>query len=481
MGPGKPPPRLAPLDKRQRDFVFKTPTKFAPVTRDQIHGANYILNQLDPHIALTSQFDPVSDDSSFCRGILLHGPAGSGKTYVARYFATVTGAHFIDAREFPREESDEQQWTRYDIKSLFALLKKYVAETKKPIILFWDQFDEFIEHAEDEPEILNQLYVELDGLEGSASGIVLIAATTKSPAEFDEQLMRPGRISIHVHFEVPTKKGRARILRFYLDQKPHEDFDAESLAELIDDDDVTPAAIKELIEFAYDKARLRSGRLAEIGKQDLVATIVEKIVGNPGAAEEEKTPQIRLRIAIHEIGHATVAYILGRTVILVGTISSNWRHGLTVYNDASDDPFSEYFISHQRIADNIAVAHGGLVANRLAGYPDETGSSSDCAKGSDTSHSLVKQLTAGQKMRENYGLLSFGAGEREKSQRLLLVMESDEAKFTKKAEALATEILEEVGKDRIVQLAEVLCREKVLLRDEIETLFQKHEIQKRLS
>lgn len=470
--------RAASLEKLQHEFVFTTPNKFAPVTRNQIHGANYLLAQLDPYIALIKQFNPAADRSRFCLGILLHGTAGSGKTYLTRYVATETDARIINARNFPREESKEP-WTRFDIMMLFGLLKKYVSERKKPIILFWDQFDEFVENAEEEEtEVMSQLYTELDGLEGSAAGIVIIGATTKGPSEFDEQLMRPGRISIHIHFELPTKTGRAKILRFYLSQKPHANFDAESLAELLDDE-VTPAAIKQLVEFAYGKAELRLRRSPQISKQDLLDAIVEKIMGHPGAAEEEKTPEIRLKIAIHEIGHALVAYILGRTVILVSTISSKGNHGITFWSHSTNDPADDFFITLAKISGNIAVAHGGLVADNIAGYPKDTGGYTDCTTGTNTAYNLVQQLTAGRKILECYGLLSFGSGSREKSQKLLLTIESDLANFLKKAEALAVKILKKVGRRKIVRLAKVLCKEKVLLREEVEKLFQKHGIKKR--
>lgn len=468
--------RLPPLEKRQQDFVFKAPTNFAPVKREQIHGVDHLLEQLEPHIALIKRFNPANEDSRFCRGMIFYGPSGTGKTYLARYVATETDARFVDAREFPREESDEQQWTRYDIKFLFALLKKYVANNKKPIILFWDQFEEFVESTEeDDREVLSQLYIELDGLEGSANGIVFIGATTKDPEDFEDQLTRPGRLSFHFRFEPPTKKGRAKILRYYLDQKPHEDVDVESMVALLEDS-TTQATIKQLVEVAYDRADLRAGTSGSptmIEKDDLLKAILLELFGQPAAREAEKTQDTRKKISVHEMGHALIAWILGWPVIAVNSISSGDFGGRTWIDFTPED-----LVLLQSYPDQIACDLAGFIAGKIVGNPIETGYSTDFANAKQTADKLVRELAAGTKMRERYGPITFGEDGKQ-SEELLRTIEGDVADLLKEGESRATEILEAVGKEKLIQLAEVLCEKKVLLRAEVEELFQKHGIKKR--
>lgn len=464
---------LPALDKRQRDFVFKTSTKFAPVGKEEVQGANHLLEQLAPHISLIRQFDPQDASSGSCRGMIFYGPSGTGKTYLARHVATATGARFIDAREFPREESDEQQWTRYDIKFLFALLKKYVSENGKPIILFWDQFDEFISNVEDDPEVMSQLYVELDGLEGSAAGIVFIAASVQEPQYMDEQLVRPGRLGYHFRFDYPSKKGRAEILRFYLNQRPHKNFDAESMIELLNDD-LSQAGIKQLVEIAYDNSSLRPKPYV-IERDDLLKAIMDKLIGKAAAIEAEKTPKARRRIAIHELGHALIAWILGRPVTVVSTITAgtDLLGGLTLYDLLPEG----YFPLANWRRDRITVSLGGFIAERVAGYKGDVGQEADLANATGAAYELVRKFAAGEKTHQDYGTIA--PGTEKISQDLMRTFETDVADFLKDGELKATEILKGVGKDKIVQLAKVLSRKKVLLRDEIDDLFQKHGIQKR--
>lgn len=457
------------LNSRQKEFIFEKPTKFKPVNREDIHGADYLLNQIEPYVKLVSMFDSSRSDSTLMRGIIFYGPAGTGKTYLARYFATVAQARFIDAREFPRE-GPEGSWTKNDVQKLWQFLRDYAAKKQKPIVVFWDQFDEFVTSASD--GAFNQFNVELDGLTGRPNGIVIIAATTSDPALFDSQLTRPGRLSIHVQFDYPTRQGCASILRYFFQQKFHVDFDLESLTYLLGP--TTPSAIKEFVELAYEKAQLRS-RIekteAKITKEDLVSVLVDDLIGKPDAMSAERSEEIILNIAVHEVGHALVGWTLGWPVALVGIISSQGAGGQTIFVPQLDDSIASLEDAHIK----LAISFGGLAATELIGCKKDFGAIFDIESATGNAYLLVCNFGEGAKTRERFGLAAVNY--KEGSEDLKKSVESDSALILIQAEESARKILNKLGKEKILIFAENLVQKSVLLRNEFEEIARQQQIE----
>lgn len=159
-------------------------------------------------------------------GILLIGPPGTGKTLLAKAVAgeskgtmdILSGSDFVQM--FVGVGAAR-------VRDLFANARKTVAETKRPHIIFIDEIDAVggkrgggaakSSHEERE-QTLNQLLVEMDGVQ-SNEGIIVMAATNRVDM-LDDALLRPGRFDCHVSVDLPDKVGREKIFAIHLRKKP---------------------------------------------------------------------------------------------------------------------------------------------------------------------------------------------------------------------------------------------------------------------
>ncbi|KAH7491315.1 hypothetical protein PRIC1_014204 [Phytophthora ramorum] len=148
------------------------------------------------------------------KGVLLCGPSGTGKTLLARAVASEAGVAFLfcSASDFV-EMLVGRGAAR--VRDLFTQASQY-----PQCIIFIDEIDALAKarggfNSNDEREqTLNQLLTEMDGFEGNANGVIVIAATNR-PEVLDPALCRPGRFDRHVYVGLPDTKGREEILEVH--------------------------------------------------------------------------------------------------------------------------------------------------------------------------------------------------------------------------------------------------------------------------
>ena len=151
-------------------------------------------------------------------GILLYGPPGCGKTYIARATAGEANASFINLKL-----SDVlSKWVGQSEKNITEAFR--VASTNKPAILFFDEADAIGskrgEMAQDHTNrLVNALLMELDGFEGPKEKVLILAATNE-PWHVDSALKRPGRFSKLLFIPPPDHRARLEILRILAEKKP---------------------------------------------------------------------------------------------------------------------------------------------------------------------------------------------------------------------------------------------------------------------
>ena len=157
------------------------------------------------------------------KGVLLHGPPGTGKTMIAKAVATEVNAHFksINGPEIISKYYGESE------KQLREIFDE--AADNAPAIVFIDEIDSICPKREDvtgevERRVVAQMLTLMDGMQGR-DNVVVIGATNRRDA-LDPALRRPGRFDREIEIGVPDREGRSEIMDVHTRQMPiSDDFD----------------------------------------------------------------------------------------------------------------------------------------------------------------------------------------------------------------------------------------------------------------
>ncbi len=207
-------------------------------------------------------------------GLLLYGPPGCGKTFIARAVAGELGARFIAVSFADIIDMFVGQSER-NIHELFE-----VARRNAPCVLFLDEVDAIGQkrsQLRNTPmrSAVNQLLLELDDISGNNEGVFLLAATNH-PWDVDSALRRPGRFDRTLLVLPPDVGAREGVFRYHLKERPVAGIDLAKLAKQTDG--YSGADIAHICETAAERALLDSVRRGEprmIGTPDLEAAIGE--------------------------------------------------------------------------------------------------------------------------------------------------------------------------------------------------------------
>jgi SpoVK/Ycf46/Vps4 family AAA+-type ATPase len=161
-------------------------------------------------------------------GLLLYGPPGCGKTFIARATAGELGARFMAVGL-----SDVlDMWLGQSERNLHEVFE--TARRNAPCVLFFDEVDALgrkrsLVRNSAEHNVINQLLSELDSVKADNQGLFILAATNH-PWDVDTALRRPGRLDRTLLVLPPDKQARESVLRYHLKDRPTEGIDVGWLA-----------------------------------------------------------------------------------------------------------------------------------------------------------------------------------------------------------------------------------------------------------
>jgi len=284
-----------------RDDIFVTPN----VSLSSWAGSPEVLEECKEVVSYLDNKELFKQTGAeMPKGILLEGPPGTGKTLIAKGIATETNSSFISVSGAEFVELFVGMGAAR-VRDLFRN-----ARENSPCIIFIDEIDAIGKQrgnnggfaANDEREqTLNQILFEMDGFSNN-EGILILAATNRRDI-LDKALLRPGRFDRIIKVPLPDKYSRGKILDYYCGLKQMEpNTDIQSLAEITDG--FSGAELKNLINEAAILTARQNKTI--IGEKELFNAFEKLIVGlirnNNNASENTK-----LRVAIHESGHAILA------------------------------------------------------------------------------------------------------------------------------------------------------------------------------
>ena len=332
------------------------------------------------------------------KGVLLFGPPGTGKTLLARAVAGEAGVPF-----FSISGSDFVEMFvgvgASRVRDLFAQAKK-----NAPCIIFIDEIDAVgrqrgagLGGGHDEREqTLNQLLVEMDGF-GANEGIITIAATNR-PDILDPALLRPGRFDRQITVDRPDLRGRVAILNVHAKGKPlSKDVDLKTIAKKTPG--FTGADLSNLLNEAALLAARADKKIITMAELEEAS---EKVAFGPERRSHVISEKEKRLTAVHESGHALVAYLLPEAdpVHKVTIIPRGRAGGYTMMLPDEDRSYEtkSYYLTQ------IRVALGGRAAEQIVFNEISSGASGDLQ---NVTH-IVRQMITRLGMSPKLGPMVFG-------------------------------------------------------------------------
>ncbi len=404
------------------------------------------------------------------RGVLLLGPAGVGKTMLARAvageanvpFLSISGSEFVEM--FVGVGSAR-------VRDLFTTAKKAA-----PSIIFIDELDAIGRHRgagiggghDEREQTLNQILVEMDGFERETN-VIIMAATNRGDI-LDPALLRPGRFDRKIVLDPPDINDREEILKIHCREKPLAlDVNLREIAER------TPGFTgADLANVANEAALLAAKRNKNQIYQNEFLESIEKVLLGPERKSHILSKREKEIAAFHEAGHALVSSSLPDTepVRKISIIARGMAAGYTLQMPTEERKIR----TKTEFLAEIATLLGGYCAEKLKFNEITTGASNDLVRASDLARRLVKEYGM-----SSLGPISFGEKEelvflgkeiseqRNYSEKVAFKIDEEVEKFIKNAEKQAATILRKRRK-LLEKIARTLIEKETIEREEFESL-----------
>ena len=408
------------------------------------------------------------------KGVLLVGPPGTGKTLLAKavageadvQFLSISGSDFVELYVGVGAGR---------VRDLFDQAKKVA-----PAIIFIDEIDAVgrqrgsgLGGGHDEREqTLNQLLVEMDGF-GSNEGVIVMAATNRADI-LDNALLRPGRFDRQVYVGLPDIQGREAILKIHSrDKQLADDVDLNSIAK------GTPGFAGADLENLMNEAALLAVRRKHrfITMEDIDEAILKVQMG-PEKKSRKMSEKARRLTAYHEAGHAVTGRYLEHVdpVHYITIIPRGAAGGFTLFRPQED---LENFKSRTEMFENIVMALGGRMAEKLFLDDISTGASGDIQQASSIARDMVMRYG----MSDRLGPISYDSSDhsifigrdfgttKSYSEETAGVIDEEVKNIFDSAAAKCEQILTE-HRDQLIAIAEYLLQHETMEAEEFNYFFE---------
>ena len=408
------------------------------------------------------------------KGVLLVGPPGTGKTLLAKavageadvQFLSISGSDFVELYVGVGAGR---------VRDLFDQAKKVA-----PAIIFIDEIDAVgrqrgsgLGGGHDEREqTLNQLLVEMDGF-GSNEGVIVMAATNRADI-LDNALLRPGRFDRQVYVGLPDIRGREAILKIHSrDKQLADDVDLNSIAK------GTPGFAGADLENLMNEAALLAVRRKHrfITMEDIDEAILKVQMG-PEKKSRKMSEKARRLTAYHEAGHAVTGRYLEHVdpVHYITIIPRGAAGGFTLFRPQED---LENFKSRTEMFENIVMALGGRMAEKLFLDDISTGASGDIQQASSIARDMVMRYG----MSDRLGPISYDSSDhsifigrdfgttKSYSEETAGVIDEEVKNIFDSAAAKCEQILTE-HRDQLIAIAEYLLQHETMEAEEFNYFFE---------